>query len=388
METKGVRSLDMLHKFGSTGRVLNLYRVFEKHSGDPEYEEKPLFKNPKLNRAIIVKHRLRSDEQYLMPRRQKVVTKIIFPLIRESLNFGGQAIFVNQTNYREALAAATGSNIEALKEDMELLVMINKLPSLDPFLLREYLRKHDHFPADCYFDIAPADVERMRNFTSTEISRLIEIAFSGGDATGSNELVTKMVDLILSNEADEKLEPLRVALGLEGDSFRDGIFAWRGFIYFKWQMDTIYKDLVSVIGHVDKVRITDRADSETKANISRLAAQLKQSLREVAAECKEIMSLYDKAFDDLIEKAHAAAFKKFLLESPQLFIELGHLMGVVSHIGSFWSYRFPNREAMQIDAKGFEDILMDFVHGLSYTPGTRTYASLSLPGQPTTQTAA
>ena len=368
MDTRGIRSLEMLHKYGSTSRVLNLYRVYERYSGQPDYEEQPFFKNSKLNRCIIVKHRLRPDEQYLMPRRQKVVTKLIFPLINESLNFGGQAVFVNQNNFKNVLASATSSNPEALREDMELLTLINKLPSVDPFLLREYLRKNKRFPADCYFDISPADVEKMRMFTANEISRLINIAFAGGDDTGSNELVSKMVDLILSNEADEKLDPLRIALGLEGESFRDGIFAWRGFIYFKWQMDYIYKDLLKVLATVDKVRVTDRGDSETRINIDRLSAQLKKSLREVATSCKNIMALYDNAFNDLIEKAHATAFRNFLLESPQLFLELGFLMGVVSHIASFWSFRFPDKNSMQIDAKGFEDILMDFVNGLSYSP--------------------
>lgn len=369
-QTKGVRSLELLYKNGSTSRVLNLLRIFETKSDDPEYTDKPFFLNSRLNKSMIVKHRLRADEEYLMPRRQRVVTKIIFPLVGNALNFGGFSLFVNQNNFRRNLAEAVGADInnENFKRDMETLILINKLPSLDPFLLREFLLHHNIEPGECYFEISPIDVEKMRHFSAMEVSKLIAVAFAGASSDATSELVKKMVDLILSNEADEKLTPFRIALGLEGDAFRDGVFAWRGFLYFKWQLSAIYNDLYDIVKQVDKVMILNCNDLDTRKNIESLAESLKSSIIKVVSDCKGIMSCYDNAFDDLVDRAKAAAFRQFLLESPQMFIQLGHMMGVISHIGTFWRYRFPKTTKPQMNAEDYEDMLSEFVSSLSYNP--------------------
>lgn len=357
---QNVRSLEMLHQYGSTSRVLNLLRVNELNNAQKEYSRAPMFLNPKLNKTLIVKHRLRTDEEYLMPRRQKVVTKIIFPLVGNSLNFGGQSLFIGQNNYKNILSSATGSVGDELAHDMRILQLIHKLPSFDPFLLREHLRRNNHNPADCYFAIAPHETEQMQNFTANEIARLITIAFTGEGDDKSNDMVHKLVALILSNEADEKLEPFRIALGLEGESFREGIFAWRGFIYFKWQMAKLFLSIPEILNNLDKVRIFNAVNMETTNNIKSLKEQLKIYLRKLSLECKTIVSQYDSAFDGLVELAQANSFREFLLAGPKLFMDLGNKMGVISHIVSFWDYRFPKGGELDIDSRDFESILRDF----------------------------
>lgn len=365
MSSKGVRNLDNLYTHGSTSRLLNLLRIYKSESENPEYFEKPIFRNTKLNRAMIVKHRLRPDEAYIMPRRQKVVTKIIFPLIDESLGLGAQTIFVGQKNYKPALVAAIGGKEEDLEKDLFTLQLINKLPSLDPFLLREYLARNEMYPAECYFDISPADVLRMKNFAAQEVGRLIGVAFAGEASGSSDEFVTKMVDLILSNEADEKLDPLRIALGLKGDEFKEGVFSWRGFLYFKWQLSSAISELMNILKQIDKVVYINRPDADVRLNIETMSSNLKTGLRKVATDCQSIIALYDKAFDDLVDRAHAAAFRKFLLESPILFLELGQLMGIVTHICSFWGFRFNDTNALKIDAIEYEDMLTEFTTALN-----------------------
>ncbi len=361
----GVRSLEILHKYGSTARVLNLLRVWENHKDDYDYADFPIFNSPKLNRALFVKHRLRSDEEYLMARRQKMATKIIFPLVGDSLNLGGQSFFINQKNFKEILSKATGIEADELAHDLEILRILDKSPSLDPFLLRELLRRADFNAADCYFAIAPHDIELMYHFASSEIARLVEVAFTNEAQTSTN-LVQKMVGFIMSNDADEHLEPLRVALGLEGGEFSDGIFAWRGFLYFKWQMGEIFDKIPRILNSLEKIRITGNADLETKRAINEYREEMAAGIRKVALECRNLVQLYDRAFSDLVEKAHATAFRKFLLSSPKLFLELGTMMGIVSHIISFWNFRFPSLEYGEIDGNDYQILLKDFCQSLHY----------------------
>lgn len=59
----------------STSRVLNLYRTGAAHADDPEYQEKPLFLSPVINRSFLIKHRTRTDETYLFAVPKAVATR-------------------------------------------------------------------------------------------------------------------------------------------------------------------------------------------------------------------------------------------------------------------------------------------------------------------------
>jgi hypothetical protein len=361
----GVRSLDLLHKNGSTSRVLNLLRVWENHSNSYEYRAKPLFKSPKLNRALIVKHQLRSDEDYLMGRKRIVATKIIFPIVKESLSFGGQSLLIGQNNFSQAIADAMGGESEELNEDIAILDIIDELPSLDPFLVREILRRKGKDIGECFFELGPKDQAALYNLTINDVSRLVKVAAPGVNLDDANLLITKMVNFILKNEADEKLEPFRIALGLQGKDFKEGIYAWRGFLYFKGQYIQNFHHLSKIITHLERVRLSGFGRMNEKNAIHRLAQMLKKDLRKNLLRCRDILNLYEKAFSDMVDKNNVVAFREFLVSGPKLFADLGIMMGAISHIVTFWNYRFDKSKAPSAEAGEYLDLLNDFYHVLS-----------------------
>jgi hypothetical protein len=364
---QGVRSLELLHKHGSTSRVLNLLRVYENNSALSSYNENPIFLSPKLNRALLVKHSLRRDETYLFPSHKSVATKIIFPLVNNSLAFGGQFVFVGQNNFRKILYDALGGETEETRQDAIILEQIDKIPSLDPFLLREHLRRHGNYADDCYFDIAPIDLAEIRAFAAIEVKRLVQMAFNSDDGKNNNEtdLVNRMVGFILSNEADDHLMPMRIALGLQGSEFKEGVFAWRGFLYFKWQLQQALGQANKIVSQIDNVQIVNCTNFETKRNIKKLSDNLKVDIVKIIKICLKTVDLYDKAFTDLVDKAKAGAFREFLLSGPKLFLELGTMMGGINHILSFWKYRFGRMSMLQIEANDYEALLIDFKNCLT-----------------------
>ena len=50
---------------------------------------------------------------------------------------------------------------------------------------------------------------------------------------GRLEQTAKLVGAIMSAQDDPRLEPLRLTFGLEPGAFREGVFAWKGFLYYK-----------------------------------------------------------------------------------------------------------------------------------------------------------
>jgi hypothetical protein len=360
----GIRNLTSLATSASTSRVLNLHLIAKRYTNDPLYNKSPLFTDYLLNRSILVKHRLRRDEVYLVPSSGGIATKIIFPFDCDDLELGGRSIFVNQKGYKQAISDLVGYNETALEKDFLVLAMLNELPSLDPFLVREHLCRNQHQPAECYFSISPADAQRMQSFTCAEVAPLIRMAFRAGSVSSAG-MVGKLADALLVADSNVVLDPLRETLGLRGDQFTQGIFSWRGFIYYKWQFSEMIQRLTQVMRELGQIRPSGRNNVTTRQEILVFKTSICTRIREAARGCNQILALYDEAFADLVLRGNTEAFRRFLLEAHIFFPDLGHSMGVLSHISSFWAYRFKSGAVDLPTWEEFRDILLEFETGLA-----------------------
>lgn len=362
------RSLVALEKTASTSRVLNLLAVENSHSEQPEWAEAPFFKNRVLNGAIIIKHRLRADDQFLFGDFRSSATKILIPFERTDLTLGGQSFFVGQRGWAELLNDAC-NNPPDLAYDLEVLRLIDGLPSLDPFLVRESLRRAGFNIAPCYFAISQADLERMHAYVGEAITELVEMALGNVSSMNGASNLKKLVEALLSTDVDDRLEPLRATLMLEGESFREGVFSWKGFLYYKWSLSVLWPDLKKVAAEIGQLQITGQRDIETGAYLNAARQRLQSAIVAQKNAIARTLKIYDDAFDALTARGEPKTFRDFLLRAPDMFINLGEKVGVISHIGSFWRYRFPPGRPLTCSVEEALDILQDFESGLGATLG-------------------
>jgi hypothetical protein len=187
------RSVRFLSALGgaSTSRVLNLLRIATDNADNTEHAEKPLFVSPVINRSFLLKHRTRADETYLFTKSRTMATKIIIPFDPADLRAGGRSLFVDQRGYAEALREVGNYNDETFERDLLVMRLLNAVPSLDPFLVREHLRNNNIEVSPSYFAISEGDQARMHTFVSQEMSKLILLAGGGGES--GNRLVSAML---------------------------------------------------------------------------------------------------------------------------------------------------------------------------------------------------
>ncbi|MDB5426891.1 MAG: hypothetical protein JWR43_866 [Phenylobacterium sp.] len=361
---RSYRSLRGLESTASTSRVLNLAAVASQNARDPDYLSSPFFKAASLNGAVIVKHRLRADEQFVFEAPRQTSTKLIIPFERTDLSLGGRSLFVGQRGWEDMLCDLRGDRDDEAR-DVALLEAIDELPSLDPFLLREHLRRRDFKIASCYFAISLADIDRMQRFVSGEISKLVDLAYGGKGDGAPNAGITKLVVLLLSGEDDDRLDPLRVTLGLEGDEFREGVFCWKGFLYYKWVLNSLWPELRDVVAELTEIKVVGPRDDELLGQVKAAGAQVNQAILGQVRQVRDTLQVYDDAFTELTHAGNPMAFRSFLLKSPGMFITLGERTGTVSHIASFWRYRFPKGRPLKVGLDELFEILQDFRHGLS-----------------------
>jgi hypothetical protein len=92
-------------------------------------------------------------------------------------------------------------------------------------------------------------MKKMFEFACWEIAPLIGMSFSGGGAA-IHEKTAKLAAKILADASDEEMEPLRVGMGLDRSTFDEGVFCWKGCIYYV-ECHAIWPRRAMTIGHFE-----------------------------------------------------------------------------------------------------------------------------------------
>ncbi len=364
---RDVRNLANLGETASTSRVLNLSQIYLQSAREKEYQMRPFFRDSQLNKCILVKHTLRANERDLFARSKRTATKVILPFDPMDLKLGGRSIFVNQTGFDAFCRAYFNIDDVMANADVQILRLLDQLPSLDPFLVREHLGRNGFKPGACYLKISPFDVQRMVGFANAEIERLVVTAFGDGF---SGEAGVKLAGKILADELDMELAPLRRVLRMSEDEFSDGIFSWRGFLYFKWRHLELQEEMRKVLEGLASYQPVGSADEALKEYLREVRPRLARKIVNAIQGVGRTLNVYDQAYHALVQGENAGPFRRFLLDGPGLFFELGENIGILSHIGSFWQYRMSQAmNEKRLTPTEYSDILMDFEDSLSVVGG-------------------
>lgn len=359
MTDRAIRNLAHLKRSASTARVLNLLKVADEHDRTDDWIARPMFQTPALNAALVIKHRLRRNEIDAFTSRRQVATKVVIPIDSEDLKSGGRYVFVNQRGFEAALQETFG--VDADHPDVRVLRLMDELPSLDPFLLREQLRRAGVDPAPCYFALSEADLDRMTAFVEGEIEPLVTLSL-GPDvvAVGS---ARKMAATILSNRSGARMEALRETLRLDPDQYEEGVFCWKGFLYYKWALKSLMAEVLGVADAVWSVRPVGPVDAHAREYLDRGREVLRRRILKTCEDAHDTLAIYDRAYAALTVEGRPTAFRDFLLEAPAMFSRLGEQLGTIQHVVSFWRFRFAPGAA-QVGVEELIDIFMDFETGL------------------------
>lgn len=358
MKTADRRDLSLVRETASTTRVLDLAFIEQRFRDTEDYQARPLFKCAQLNSSIIMKHALRLNERRLFNGMRITATKIVFPFSKSDLRLGGAGIFVGEHDFERTLKGRLQfADTRSFEADIDILTLLDSLPSFDPFLLRERLRQSGVEVARCYFEVSEADASRMQKFVTSQIAALVELAFSGANAA-PRELSSRLAEKLMTDETAQSLEPLRATLRLSGDEYREGVFAWKGFLYYKWVIGEISPRIAELARSILSARVYNATREEIAAlNTSR--QRIVRILGVTMGSINSALAEYDEAFKALSE-GRPMAFRDFLLSAPKMFLEIGEAVGIVKHIDSFWRFRFPAGRTPTMDAEEANEVFHEF----------------------------
>jgi hypothetical protein len=366
----GVQSLRSITARSSSARVLDLHSLALDCVDDPDHRERPMFTHPVLNRTLIVKHHPRPGEFEYASDVGAIVTKVIFPFDPEDLDLGGQFLVVDDPDLlgqmERHLDYRDGDPSRDLNRDVAVLQLLDRLPTLDPFLLNEALTANKIDVASCYFRLSPTDKAQMRDFVSEQVTTLIGLCLAG--AMVSDTQAKRLSDLILAEGESPELDPLRLAMRMEWPEFAQAMFCWKAVLYYRWRSRALRPDIKATRRSIAMVE-TSRFDPDTAPFIRLAISQLETLMTECERRIAELFRIYDEVFDALTEQRSPEPFRRFLIDGPRVFSRLGERMGRLEQLVSYWSHQFPGRRTRQLSPEAVFDGMRNLLSALSLSAG-------------------
>jgi hypothetical protein len=364
-----VHSLRDIAARSSSARVLDLHALALEGADLSGYADRPMFTHPVLNRTIIVKHHPRPGEFDYRPDRRAVSTKVIFPFDANDLQLGGQFILVDQADFREQFDRQLDYLEGDRARDLAVLKVIDSLPTLDPFLLREALIASKFDVAPCYFRLSPTDQSEMLGFVAEQVTTLIDLCFAGPGSEIHADKAKRLSELLLAGRDSSELDPLREALHLAPAQFSEAVFCWKAVLYYRWRSRGLAPEVKATrkaIGSVDLGRFEDYTAPFVAQALGRLDSMMGECERRIA----QMFKIYDDVFDALAEKRSPEPFRRMLVDGPRVFARLGERMGRLEQAVSFWRHQFPDRRIRQAPPEAIVESLRHLLSALSIRPGS------------------
>ena len=353
----------------SSSRVLNLFELTEHRiRANPAPDSGAFFRNPSLNRAVIIKHRLSADDRQLMTDPcARVGTKIFVHYATDSsLDQSGKYMYLGQKQaadiFREHFGLSHGEADDD-QRDMAVLTILGDLPSLDPFLLRTRLARGGFGIDEAYFRLGARESQQLRDKVIREFRPLAEIAFKGSERTD------KLTDMIVSRMWDATdltvLQPMIKALGIDASGAGEIFFVWKGFVYYKLSMAKLANGFAGFLVSLENARAINIPTGDIRQTIEHLRPKIITALRQEYDMAAAQIEQYDHAYrHQLIRLGQPRGFTNFLKQAPGQFSLLGASVAGIDHAFSTWRNRFGTGKEPMIGGGDFAEMLRDFAEGL------------------------
>ena len=362
----GVQSLRSITARSASARVLDLHSLALDAAADPAHAERPMFTHPVLNRTLIVKHHPRPGEFEYADDHGAIVTKIIFPFDPDDLDLGGQFLLADDPDLVALLERHLDYRDGDLTRDVAVLQLLDRLPTLDPFLLHEAMVTHKVDVAPCYFRLSATDKAEMRDFVARQVETLIGLCFAG--AAVSETQTKRLAGLILAEGDSPELDPLRLTMRMEPPEFAQAMFCWKAVLYYRWRSRALWPEVKATRRSIATVE-TSRFDLEAAPFVRAAIAQLEGLMSDSERRIAELFRIYDDVFDALTAQRSPDPFRRFLIDGPRLFARLGERMGRLEQLVSYWAHQFPGRKPRQMSPEAVFDGLRNLLSALSLGAG-------------------
>jgi len=358
-ERKEVRSFHKL-KRTSSGRVLNLIllsdAVSSLNAGVKPANIAKLFYSNTLNYSILTKHNLRDNERDLFARSLHVATKIFIPFDPKRLEIGGRSFFIEEFQFkdhlRDLLHLDPALGDPSVVHDIKVLEALSRSPTLDPFIVAEYMRSEGLRVEPAFFSESYGLAGKASSEVFEVFQPLVQKAL--GKAASAEEMA-RFVDQVWNVSSGTTDNLFLEALQIPRREWANVIFSWKALIYY---------DLISR-GTGERLDLVLRVLKETapKMRPSRVVAtRIEEMKRDLA---RNLYKLHDgstgyirlaltRVVDAILGDQSAGRLSDTLRDMADHISAVGMNVVLFDQVSSYFLYLFPRPSSGLVDAEEFE----------------------------------
>ena len=193
-----------------SARVFNCLRISndivkrcEKAGVEPEL----LFRNKDLNQIIYIKEATKDISGKDIERSSyRINMKLYFPYDRANMYAGGQSIFYFDHSLRDVLKNNFGIdqnvNPDDYNYDIKVLGILDALPTLDPFLVRDRMKQENITCDDHYFSISEEEWKSIQTHIRAKIEPMVMLAMPDSKKNSRQHVdffIDKIIQLCIIN---------------------------------------------------------------------------------------------------------------------------------------------------------------------------------------------
>lgn len=311
-------------------------RLIREKSDDPYF-----FKLPKMHGLIIIKeaivgHAKRGADEPI------IGTKLYVPYNQEDVYEGGRSVFFHDPRLLELLNelfGLRGAGVEEadLNHDLKILGILDRLPSLDGFLMRDALELEGVAGNEEYFELTGAERAVIHAFVRHKFEPLVRKAC--GDHTAVASKVDQLIDKVWEAKDRDALAPLIRAFRFPEDEALAIFAAWKGINFYTFEylrakpqreeFALWLRDAASPRNFVSKTDL-----EHLKRQRRGTTERLRENWNALEMISREYQGLYERF---LTTPSGVSDFVGFLRRSREIYWQMGDALSKISHAIHCWS---------------------------------------------------
>jgi len=326
-----------------------------------------LFTNDALNYLVLTKEMLTPDD----PRRvdtSPIGTKLYLPFECDQPEKGGRSIKIHNPRLEPFLAEIVGlaKGREAFESDLSILRMIDALPSLDGFLLRDALSLEGIAPDEAYFEVSADDRVAIQKFIRGKMEMLVRAAFGG--KTADPNKVTQLIDTVWEAKDLNALEPLILALRCPHNEALSIFAAWKGIMFYSFDYFRTEEQRKGLALWLNKNANAGAGLPHDHALYLRERVQsVVQRLRSHWIEVDSVLKDYNQLYDNFVISMNPAGFINFLRNAKDVSYRVGVSLGKISQAVGCLDMMMRKKAGFGAADRAFDDLLGQLNTALALT---------------------
>ncbi|MDR3528578.1 MAG: hypothetical protein P4L57_15010 [Rhizomicrobium sp.] len=315
-----------------------------------------LFYSNTLNYSILTKHNLRDNERDLFARTLHVATKIFIPFDPKRLEIGGRSFFIEEFQFkdhlRDLLHLDPSMGDPTVLHDIRVLEALSRSPTLDPFIVAEYMRSEGLRVEPAFFAESYGLAGKASSDVFLVFQPLVQKAL--GKAASPEEM-GRFVDQVWNVTTGTTDNLFLEALQIPRREWSNVIFSWKALIYYDLvsrgtadRLDSVLRVLKETTPKMRPSRVLTTRIEEMKRDLARNLYKLHEGS---TGYIRQALTLVVEA---ILGDQSAGKLSETLRDMADHISAVGMNVVLFDQVTSYFLYLFPRPSDGIIDAEEFE----------------------------------